>query len=310
MSLLSDIEHAYGIQVRKCKKVKDVYRIETKQSGPLCLKQYHVSAEDIQFIAAIQSHLTQSGFLYSPRILLTREQKPSFQKDGAYYMLTNWVDGCAPLFKDENQLKRGVHTLAHFHRYAKRIACPIIPDTRIRVWNLENRFRYARQVVETGYNTDTARQFAIIELCEQALEQLANAHVHSAIEHEARVRAFVHGDYNYPNLVVDEHGRNQLIDFDNTSCYVRMEDLAHIIHRNRPWNVDGAFRLIEEYDHVRPIRKGDFHLLITLLYEPYPLVRAIKQKRRHPGIVNPTVPRAYILKRYSRQLYARFPANI
>jgi CotS family spore coat protein len=301
MSLLAEIEHQYGIQINKCTKVKDVYRVETKQHGSLCLKSYRVSIEEVQFIAVVQEYLIQNGFLYSPRVFLNRDGLPYIQTHGACYMLTNWVNGQNPRYQNIKQLKKSVRTLAAFHSHAKYISISA-PKRRFRVFSLEDRFKSTYSAVKKYDDRDSAKRDAMLHLCKQALEQFEDAHVQKAILHEAKIKAFVHGDYNYPNLVVDAQGNHQLIDFDNTSLHVRMEDLAHIIHRNYPWQADGAFRLIDVYSHVRPIGKDELRLLVALLHEPYPLIRAISQKKQHPGLAIPSVPNRNSLERYSRLL--------
>jgi Ser/Thr protein kinase RdoA (MazF antagonist) len=122
-----------------------------------------------------------------------------------------------------------------------------------------------------------------------------------AVKHEASVGAFVHGDYNYPNLIFDRERFIHLIDFENTSHQVRMTDLAHILHRNVAWMGDETLRWIEYYDRTRPLSSGDKHLLFALLHVPYPLVRAIRLHKCRQKIRN-AMPKAKMIDQYVSSL--------
>ncbi len=301
-SFLTEIEHQYGIRISKYYALRDVYRIETTRKEDLCLKPYRIPAGEVRFITAVLNHLVQNGFLYSPRLFLTYRQSPYFQYGNNFYMLTNWVNGKSPIFQDMRQLRKSVRTLARFHRHAESLNIIEVPDGRLRVWSLKKRFECAKQTIQKDYGGDDSRKRIAVEMCERALEMLTNESVTKALEREAEAKAFVHGDYNYPNLVVDQHNHHHLIDFDNTSYHARMEDLAHIIHRNYPWRNDGAIRLIDIYNRVRIIEKNDIYLLVALLYEPYPLIRAIQQKKRHPHLNDIVMPSVSTFKQYSNFL--------
>lgn len=80
-----------------------------------------------------------------------------------------------------------------------------------------------------------------------------------------------------------------------------MEDLAHVLHRNAPWQVHQMSRLIEVYDRVRPLAQDDLHLLVALLLQPYPLIRALRAGRSIHAIQS-RLPGTSLVKRYVRQL--------
>jgi Ser/Thr protein kinase RdoA (MazF antagonist) len=81
-----------------------------------------------------------------------------------------------------------------------------------------------------------------------------------------------------------------MIDFENTSMNVRMQDFSHILHRKFPWKGKETLRWIEYYNQQRLLSMEDLHLLHTLLLVPYPVIRALKLQKRvqHVKIVLPT----------------------
>lgn len=301
MSWIRDIEKAYGIDILRIRAVKDVYQIHTRRHGLQCLKPYDFCDEDVEFIARVQQHLVDTGFSFGPKTLLTRDNRMFTHANGHRYMITNWVQGQSPSFRFAAQLKESVRQLARFHKHAKHLSVPTIPQRRLKVWHLEDRLKRTRQIIKNMYQGLLSKEFA--ELCEESLLQVTTSSVRQAVGREFERKAFVHGDYNYSNLVMDTKGRHHIIDFDNTSLNVRMEDLAHVIHRNYPWDVDATLRLIECYDCVRSIGQDDLLLLRALLYEPYPIMRAIGQRGLHTRQFKSMLPSRATLNHYSKRLH-------
>ncbi|WJH37399.1 phosphotransferase [Paenibacillus sp. CC-CFT747] len=131
-------------------------------------------------------------------------------------------------------------------------------------------------------------------LLREGEELLADPAVERLMATERKAGAFVHGDYNYPNVVLDRSHRLHLIDMENASLNVRVMDLAHILHRNCPWNADGIMTAIAEYDRKRPLGPDERFVLYALLVLPYPLVRAIR-------MYDWRYPRYVALPSYKRQ---------
>lgn len=279
-----NLEQEYGIRIVKQVRIRDVYKIFTRNHGVLCLKSYNIPELEMVFITQVFTHLAAHEFVQCPRIFLTTAQLPWITRDGVHYMLTNWVIGEHPQFKRENHFRKGLRLLAKFHTIAQGLPASHVP-ARIKYNGL-------RELI-TSYRTlldKYQRMGRMIALCDEALEQLQHSAVIKAIANEQAAAAFVHGDYNYPNLVLDTSKSIQMIDFDNTSLNVRMQDFSHILHRNLPWKGGETLRYIEYYDHKRALSKEDLHLLYTLLLVPYPVIRAVrrKQSKRHAQTILPT----------------------
>jgi Ser/Thr protein kinase RdoA (MazF antagonist) len=282
----SDIEQEYGINILKKVKVRDVYQLFTDNHGILCLKSYPIPDPEIRFIAQVFTHLTGSDFMYSPKILFTLSHSPWITRNKVHYMLTNWVVGQNPDFNKKNHFKKAIRILARFHSVAQGLPALNAPEARKRYSGLWERI--------TSYGNLLAeypKMGRLISNCNEALEHLSRPTVVKAIEQEQAVSAFVHGDFNYPNLILDTSRSIHIIDFENTSLNVRMQDFSHILHRNFPWQGKETLHWIEYYDRKRPLNVEDLHLLYTLLLVPYPVIRALQRKKReqHITIVLPTI---------------------
>lgn len=276
MGLRSELEKHYGIQILKMARIRDVYKIATRSHGLLCLKSYEIPEEEMQFITQIFTHLLQRDFNYGPKVLLTVDHSYCLVINGAYYMLTNWVKGEHPQFTKKEHFKKGIRRLATFHSIAQGFNAPHIPADRIRYTQLK---KYIKS--DCNYLVDYPKLNQMMSICEEALDHVEHPSVVQGIEREQEAMAFIHGDYNYPNLMLDTTKKMHMIDFDNTSLHVRMEDFAHILHRNVAWMGKDMLRWIQYYDKYRPLSKEDLHVLYTLLLVPYPIIRALKQSKRY-----------------------------
>jgi Ser/Thr protein kinase RdoA (MazF antagonist) len=273
MLLVSDIEKEYGINIVKWVKIRDVYRITTSHHGILCLKNYAIPESEIRFISQVFQHLSDTGFTYAPRILLTLDQSSWTTTNEAHYMLSNWVVGERPDFHNNNHFKKALRLLAEFHSAAQGFPYLKAPKARIRYNKLRDRVTSYRDILCEYPKTEH-----LISSCNEVLDRLNQRLVEKAIEKEEAISAFVHGDYNYPNLVQDESQAIHMIDFENTSLHVRMQDFSHVLQRNFPWQGKETLRWIDYYDRKRRLSSEDLHLLYTLLINPYPFIRALLRK--------------------------------
>ncbi|WP_221469013.1 phosphotransferase [Cohnella nanjingensis] len=247
----------------------------TSDGRALCCKTYNFPDSEVDFIADILIQLVESGFPYGPRIVATRDRRLWAKRNDKPVMVTNWIKGRSPNFETPSEWKQAIRTLASFHRYAQFPILREVPAGRERYTTLTSVIADYRTTLQ---HVQDIPVHAFIFLCDEATRYLGEPKSMEAVKCEAAVRAWVHGDYNYPNLILDRKGFMRLIDFENTSLQARMTDLAHILHRNAAWDCDELLRWIDYYDRFRPLSAEDRFLLYALLHVPYPLVRAIRSK--------------------------------
>jgi Ser/Thr protein kinase RdoA (MazF antagonist) len=296
MSILSNVEQMYGIKIQHTRQVKDIYKIETA-SMTYCLKPYSFAEDEIRFITRVLSYLDERGFTRSQKVYPTVQQAAYMTHEGISYTLTNWVDGRRPEFTKKIDFKKGISTLAKFHSSAVGFPVTEAPAARIRYEGLSDETAGYKKRLSPYKGTAH-----LVDLCEEVSNHLQQTKVREAIKSEQKVAAFIHGDYNYPNLIKDRRLNIHLIDFENCSLHVRMKDLSHLLHRNCLWNGSQMLRAVDYYQRYRPLSTHDLHLLHTLLISPYHVVRNIRiggirsSKRVIPSFVQ--------LNKYRRELRA------
>ncbi|KJD44186.1 phosphotransferase [Paenibacillus terrae] len=296
MSILSNVEQMYGIKIQRTRQKKDIHKIETA-GMTYCLKPYKFPEDEIRFITRVLSFLDERGFTRSQKVYPTMQQTAYMTHEGISYTLTNWVDGERPKFTKKIDFKKGISTLAKFHSSAVGFPVTEAPADRIRYEGLGDEI--ARYKKHLSPYKGTAH---LVALCEEASKHLQQPKVREAINSEQKAAAFIHGDYNYPNLIKDRQLKIHLIDFENCSLHVRMKDLSHLLHRNCLWNGTKMLRAVDYYQRYRPLSAHDLHLLHTLLISPYHVVRNI----RIGGIrsAKRVIPSFVQLNKYRRELRA------
>ncbi|MEW9702263.1 phosphotransferase [Paenibacillus sp. SI8] len=299
MSIIKDIEEAYPVTLSKRTKIRDVYRLLTDEGRLLCSKSFDIPEPEVDFIARVMTHLAETGFPYGPRIVMSKTQAQWMKRKEKPYMVTNWVQGRSPDFNDRPEWKKTIRTLAAFHRHAEGIVLQDVPAGR-------DRYAYLQSLIE-GYRLTLSEQQELGELgaftalCDEAIQYLNQPKSVEAMNREASLGAFAHGDFNYPNLVLDRKGSIHLIDFENTSLQARMTDLSHILHRNYSWNGEEMVRWIDYYDRKRPLSSEDRHLLFALLHVPYPIVRAIRLNKKRGTLIE-ALPDTKSIDKYVKAL--------
>jgi CotS family spore coat protein len=299
LSFEKQIEAAYDVNIKEMFSVRDVHQLITRERRAFCVKGHDIPESEIHFIARVFAHLSKSGYRYSPVITPTKSKALWVTRGHTHYMLTNWITGKSPDFKDRTAFKKAIETLAAFHHHAKGFAHKDVPARRNRYSLLPNTIRSYRTSLSRYGRIGSLSAFT--SLFDAALHYLNQPVSMTAIKQEKSAGAFVHGDYNYPNLVADADGFYHLIDFENTSLHVRMTDLAHILHRNMAWDGPEIVRWVEKYDRVRPLSREDRYLLYALLHVPYPLVRAIRRNKSSHKITE-LIPTAKAIDQYVRYL--------
>jgi Ser/Thr protein kinase RdoA (MazF antagonist) len=295
MSLRTQAEKEYAMSFSRPVGQKDVFLLQAG-SGQYCLKSYQIPEEEMRFLASVFERLRESGFQQAPVATRTVSGEVFFLYKGSRYMLTPWIAGRAPDFSRGRELKKALRTLARFHLHARGLPPEQVPASRIRVGEIRKNL--------TDYPAALQRRkrlTPLMELCREAEAAAAHPDFQNSLDKELQAGAFIHGDYNYPNLVLDPSRKLHLIDFENCSLQSRMEDLSHILHRNAPFQASRMLKLVESYDRIRPLDAGDRRVLYVLLLLPYPAIRAMRQKKKKSF---PNPPDWKKLSRYLKDLSA------
>lgn len=298
MKLLQTFQTEYQVKPLSMLRVRDVIQIRTAEWGVVCLKPLR-NSEEAEFITAVLTHLRQNGFHRVPKVFLTRAHSGYCTLGKQTYMVTNWFNGVNPNFEKFSLVRDAAATLAEFHRYSHSLPATLIPERKWKVDELASKVSMVRRRIE-GTQDDTLKP--LLSFCQDAFDSLkTNSLVTAAIRGERNKRAFIHGDYNFPNLI-RVNGCMYIIDFDNTSAHVRVRDLTHLIQRNCLYKTQQTQQLIDTYNSVRSLSIEELALLKTLLKVPFTVARSMTSKGRVRKSVLLQIPSERQIEQYHRAI--------
>ncbi|MDB5083922.1 MAG: hypothetical protein JWN30_808 [Bacilli bacterium] len=289
--LVNRILDLYGIKAKRSKQIGPVVRL-VADKHIFALKQYD-SLEGLAFQVAAVRHLKARKFQHCLSFVPAKNNQPIAQFQGKSYLLSKWITGRCPNVKHWSELRAMVQELARFHLASvglefeeqsmehKELAAktnwhklPLQMEDKLqqlKLWRKD----YAHPGLDKA-----------VYLADKSLEQLHSAPCLELAEQEQAGKTFVHGDYNFPNLVLRNDNKIFLIDLDNASYHVRLADLIHVVQRNWGVNVDLARRMMREYHKIRSLRPAEFEVLTAAVSFPaqyWRMIHLARYKGKHPS---------------------------
>lgn len=91
----------------------------------------------------------------------------------------------------------------------------------------------------------------------------------------------IHGSYNYHNIFLDAgNGTDAVTNFEKCHNDCQVVDLYQFLRKvmeKHDWDVNVAYRLVDEYDRYKPLDDADLELLVVLLSFPEKFWKIINQ---------------------------------
>lgn len=268
----------YGLRPLLITKIRNrnVYKVHTTDKI-YAFKVYDWPAA-INFHITLLHQLDKNGFRQFPKVITTLDGSGSVEMGDMSYVLSEWIEGVQPSFSNIEHLKIASAFLALFHRAAKA------PEQEV-MKNVPNAFLYPTTfhdmqvgpyrigVVKNRLN-EWVKQFGTDPL-RIALERMEYAEYFFPIDSykelvtsERKENTFIHGDYNYSNLIFSPEGKVYLIDFDGSHYCVRISDLLSLCHLHMGENAEMLLDILKSYHRVRPLTLTEFEIVKNQLFVP------------------------------------------
>lgn len=266
----------YGLRPSLITNLGNIYKVLTVD-GTYAFKIYDWPVH-FNFHFALQQQLNKNGFSQYPRVISTLDGLNSVEIGGMTYILSEWVEGIKPSFSNVEHLKIGAAFLAFFHRAATS-------SEEVRIKSAPNDFLYPntfndmrvgqfRNGVIIKKLKEWVQQFGTDPL-KIALERLEHAEYMFPLDSyeelvtlEREENTFIHGDYNASNLILSPEGKVYLIDFDDSSYFVRISDLIFFCHLHMGKEAEFLLEILKSYHKVRPLSNVEFEIIKSQLFVP------------------------------------------
>ena len=282
-SLKNLLEGNYGIQVIDCEKIKNVYKVKTKD-GYKCFKYSKYNEGQFSFIISALEHLRMEGFdrILEPNETLDGNKYVKFQEGFGY--MCDWIDSREANFRNPVELKLCLETLAKLHISSRGFTYPEKLKGRSIYGKWAKRFQkrcdellYFKALIA---DKDKPTEFDYVYLkyfdihyrqALKAIKDLQESKYLEIMQKHKRLSGFCHHDTANHNFLITGDCSIYMIDFDYCIYDSHLHDLASIIIRNLKygnWNLEVVDFILEVYGEIIPISREEIEIIMCFMEFP------------------------------------------
>ncbi|WP_075620411.1 phosphotransferase [Paenisporosarcina indica] len=277
MEIVDVLKIKYGISSVFIKQLRNnIYKIQTTEKT-YALKVYDWAVNH-NFLYTLHQQLKNNDFNYFHQIIPTLDRLNSVTEGKLIYTLSEWIEGVKPSFSNKDHLINASAFLATFHQaalasdYSIKAKGPndfLLPISfyDVRVGQYYNHIIYEKlKAWVQQFGTDTLR--IALERMEYAEYIFPLNSYKELVVKEEEKNTFVHGDYNSSNLILSSKGQMYVLDFDDSSSYLRVSDLVFLCHLYMGKEGERLLDILKSYHRVRPLSEIEFEFLKSQLFVP------------------------------------------
>lgn len=256
------IESNYDLRINSLEKFRGSYKLET-QEGTYAVKIINYKLPHFIFILSAINHLQKRGFKTIPEILVNKFHTKYISIDEKYAYLTKWIPSRVSNYDNPIELASVSKKLGELHNCSKGFNLTKDMKPRIgwhswikvfstrcdEILDFKNRINQKAYKTEFDYiyleriNDELNRGY-------EAIDGLKKSRYLSLMNKEIMNRGFCHHDYAHHNVLVDERGELNIIDFDYCMLDTHLHDLSSLIIRSMKygkWSSEKADLIINNY---------------------------------------------------------------
>lgn len=278
-----EIERQFDIKIESIKPNKGVYLLKTNK-GNKCLKKINYGVQKLLFVYAAKKHLINNGFKNVDEYDLNVNGEPYALVNEDIYTLSEWITGRECDFTNKEDLVKASKALARMHIASKGYEPP--ENSKLKTdlgrWPhlMQKRVRALDKMRDMARKKSNKSRFDIryIQNYEEykklgkiALEVLNSSEYMNICEMSEEMKSFCHHDYTYHNIIIDDKGSVNIIDFDYCKREVRAYDVANFIIKvlkRVDWDIEYANLIMNAYNGVYPFEDREYKVLFAFLLFP------------------------------------------
>ncbi len=280
---LDEIARGFGCRVLASKPMRAVNMVQTDQ-GLAIIKEVFREPDKILYIHNLKEYLFESGFTCLDRYMLSVYQLPFLFVDNRVFVMERFIKGRECSFTNPFDREKIVKALARLHLAGKGYVPPTGSASRNNIgkWKksdsskLNDLLAFKRLAKAKKKKSRFDRLFLedvdhYIEMGWRGFDTLNHSQYDVVCDKAARDNTVCHHDYTYHNLIIDEFGNVNVIDFDYSCHELPVYDLAALILkilRRYSYDIDMAVQLMQYYHEVSPLNRDDCILMLSLFEFP------------------------------------------
>lgn len=274
--LKESIEYNYDIKVLAIEKVKNSYRLETENNN-YAIKIIRYDFPHFYFILSAIEYLQKREFHKIPKILNNKDGTKYIQLENNYAYLTEWIPSRVSNYDNPIELSKVAEKLGELHTCSTGFNISNNMRPRIGWYSWINVFNtrcneildFKNRINQKAYKSKFDYIYlnnieAELEKGKKAIEGLKKNKYIEIMDKEVMKMGFCHHDYAHHNILVDDEGELNIIDFDYCILDSHLHDLSSLLIRamkGGKWGEDKANLIIKNYCKSNGLYEDEFKLI-------------------------------------------------
>ncbi|HEX3033023.1 MAG TPA: CotS family spore coat protein, partial [Bacillota bacterium] len=257
-------------------------------------KEVGEKPEKLLFIGQVFEYLKKRGFSRYAGFIPTLPGDYFLQEDERFYIVSPWLEGEEPDYRNKLQMRATARILAQFHNATAGFLPSGLAQAKIKMDKWPRKLK--KQLIEMvdfcsrAENTRNPDPFeSLIKeysgwLGQQSLmacQLLGDSAYQEVLAEYAGEIPVCHGDPASRNFLFGPEGKAWMIDFDSMAVDLPLVDMWRLLRRTmrkNAWDFSVGLNLLEGYLEVRPMTREELQVLFALLHFPE---RAWRLTRRY-----------------------------
>lgn len=281
--LVEKVQRYYGLKIDSIERVKNAYKIFSSDKV-YCLKLVKYSYGHSMFIISAMKYLQKRGFEKIPQIIETKNGEDYISLGFCYAYLTDWIVSRQCSFDNHLDILIASSKLAQLHKKSEGFTITREMEPRIAWFKWVETFNTRRDEIldfkNRIRNKASKTEFDCIYLenldeeekrAQISAQDLINSEYFHKMSIEITKKGFCHHDFAHHNLLIQNDGSVNVIDFDYCVLDTHLHDLASLLIRtmkNGKWDLNNANYILQAYDVFYKLVQSDILIMACLMEFP------------------------------------------
>ena len=283
LKIKSYVEEYYGLKIDNIEKVKNTYKISTKDGG-YCLKVIRYEFSHFYFILSAMKHLQRNGFTNVPEFIINKENKEYGIINGKFVYLTKWILSRVSNYDNPLELSMVAKELGKLHECSKGFNLEKNMKARIGWFSWLKVFETRKNEILDFKNRISQKAYKSkfdllyldniqeeVKRAEKSITGLQKNNYVKLMEREVFKRSFCHHDYAHHNILVDSNKKINIIDFDYCILDSHLHDFCSLLIRTMKdgkWESEKADLILNAYKINMEIREEEIPIIREFMKFP------------------------------------------
>lgn len=283
LKIKSYVEENYGLNIEDIEKVKNSYKIISKDNK-YCLKMIKYEFAHFYFILSVIKHLQKNGFTNIPRLIENKDKLEFGNINGKHVYLTKWIPSRVSNYDNPIELAMVSSNLSKLHQCSKGFNLRKGMKPRIGWFSWQEVFETRKNEILDFKNRINQKAYksyfdllylnnieAEVKRAEKSILGLQKNNYVKVMEKEVFKRGFCHHDYAHHNILVDYNKEINVIDFDYCILDSHIHDLSSLLIRcmkDGKWDGKKADLIFNAYKENMDINKEEIPIIREFMRFP------------------------------------------